>query len=1208
MAPGAQPAFGSAAPRTHVVRWSPPRAAHITPQAACKARYAMVQSVMKSCEDRLQGAVAELVSAALLGGEHAEVLAGTPFLDRAVVYEVVYELHLVSGSLLLTLMPVITQQLRVEDAAERFAATKLLGDLFASKAAKLGVAHAVQFQEWCARCLDAEDEIRAYMCTAGAAVAIAHDELAERVCEHVGPRLQDSAVEARLAAAKAVADIATAKLSLVSAQLLSALGDRAADKRADVRREAITGLAQVFATAVTPLWEQHDDYSEQLPALLGTADIAAPLARSRADDMGAALVAAAGRTPEAVGTDVQCTRALRALEKLATTPAEVREIAAKLWWVPDVVLRSYAHTEPEVKQRVIQLLDRILLPERLSPLARARGAAQLYASMCMEARSAFALIVKERAALQRQLRAWLARVQHLRAGSSSAEAMAGLTSDAELLAASRSIVAGLPAGGVASTAQARAELWNELAAVKDRRIFLRVELLANPRARACDLADKRQDFLQRLGSKSAVSEVARALWRRAAMTTVSVDDVPALALLMGSSARAAQEHGFVCDGAGGGFVALAELCSTLATHCPELWQGVGGAQDSEDEAHRPAGALLCAAALARLASSAHPSTAAAGWMLLPVALPVLPGAAQARMRAAAQAACCGGMRGSARVAKLAAKFVASTATAAEQERTVQALLSCAALDKLLGKPELAATPADAALEGQLQSCARRAGAGPAAVAALAGLAGLAHGAPSLVQAQISRQRWNALRNAAVHALEDAPSALKAAVPDTADAGDCVAISPLSSQLDQEEEDKLVQRVSFQAAVAIQAARVFVNLARGLLEEEPAAGVPAAQRAMEVLMAAQRAAMGSERGGWAPADAEAVRVGTARSLVKLLAGHSKGLSVAGGFGTQAAVLQALARAQGADTSPAVRMSTLNITLKAARKGRWPAPLLCLLAIAGADAVREVRDAARAGLRVILPLYRAQFKAAKVRAAAAGQAVGAAAPRLMPEYALVTLVWALAHLPSMPPASAWQDVADGPALTEAFRFQVSAFSVLLQEVMEGAAGQHSITPVLLALLQRIRECVDATRPNATHTAVLAAVAQQLVQSRIKRDHELVPYTGPLALPNTLFVPAASQGEGQGSAAAAAADNVSRRLQSPGRAGTKLRASSPGALSGGRGSQHSKASPARVPPALRGATSSPAVASTAQAGAARAISNSPGAKRALAGHKRARGAAVS
>lgn len=1171
----------------------------------------MVQSVMKSCEDRLQGAVAELVSAALLGGEHAEMLAGTPFLDRAVVYEVVYELHLVSGSLLLTLMPVITQQLRVEDAAERFAATKLLGDLFASRAAKLGVAHAVQFQEWCARCLDAEDEIRAYMCTAGAAVAIAHDELAERVCEHVGPRLQDGAVEARLAATKAVADIATAKLSLVSAQLLSALGDRAADKRADVRREAITGLAQVFATAVTPLWEQHDDYSEQMPALLGTADIAAPQDSARADGMGAALMAAASRTPEAVHTDVQCTRALRALEQLATTSSEVREIAGKLWWVPDVVLRSYAHTEPEVKQRVIQLLDRILLPERLSPLARARGVAQLYASMCMEARSAFALIVKERAVLQRQLRAWLARVQHLRAGSSSAEAMAGLTSDAELLAASRSIVAGLPAGGVASTAQARAELWNELAVVKDRRIYLRVELLANPRARAGDLADKRQDFLQRLGSKSAVSEVARALWRRAAMTTVSVDDMPALALLIGSSARAAQEHGFVSDGAGGGFVALAELCSTLATYCPELWQGVGGTQNGENEVQRPAGALLGAAALTRLASTAHPSTAAAGWMLLPVALPVLPSTVQARMRAAAQASCGGGVRGSARVAKLAAKFVASAATAPEQEQTVKALLSCAALDKLLGEPAPPGAGAGAAEAGglvaELQTCARRAGAGPAAVAALAGLAGLAHGAPSLVQAQVSRQQWSALRKAAVHAMDAVPPALKATVPDTADAGDCVTISPLSSQLDQEEEDKLVQRVSFQAAVAIQAARVFVNLARGMLEDEPAAGVPAAQRAMEVLMTAQRAAMSSERGGWSIADAEAVRVGTARGLVKLLAGHSKGLSVAGGFGTQAAVLQALARAQGADTSPAVRMSTLNIMLKAARKGRWPAPLLCLLAIAGADAVREVRDAARAGLRVILPLYRAQFKAAKVRAAAAGQQVGAAAPRLMPEYALVTLVWALAHLPSMPPASAWQDVADGPALTEAFRFQVSAFNVLLQEVMDGAAGQHSITPVLLALLQRIRDCVDATRPSATHTAVLAAVAQQLVQSRIKRDHELVPYTGPLALPNTLFVPAASQGEGQGSAAAAAADNVSRRLQSPGRAGTKIRTSSPGALSGGRGSHHSRTSPSRVPPALRGATHSPAVASNTQAGVAQA-SSGPGVKRVLAGQKRARGATVS
>ena len=1165
----------------------------------------MVQSVMKSCEDRLQGAVAELVSAALLGGEHAEVLAGTPFLDRAVVYEVVYELHLVSGSLLLTLMPVITQQLRVEDAAERLAATKLLGDLFASRAAKLGVAHAVQFQEWCARCLDAEDEIRAYMCTAGAAVAIAHDELAERVCEHVGPRLQDGAVEARLAATKAVADIATAKLSQVSAQLLSALGDRAADKRADVRREAITGLAQVFATAVTPLWEQHDDYSEQMPALLGTADIAAAQDRARADSMGAALMAAASRTPDAVHTDVQCTRALRALEKLASTPAEVREIAGKLWWVPDVVLRSYAHTEPEVKQRVIQLLDRILLPERLSPLARARGVAQLYASMCMEARSAFALIVKERAVLQRQLRAWLARVQHLRAGSTSADAMAGLTSDPELLAASRSIVAGLPAGGVASTAQARAELWNELAVVKDRRIYLRVELLANPRARAGDLADKRQDFLQRLGSKSAVSEVARALWRRAAMTTVSVDDMPALALLIGSSARAAQEHGFVCDGAGGGFVALAELCSTLAAHCPELWQGVGGMQDGENEAQRPAGALLGAAALARLASTAHPSTAAAGWALLPVALPVLPSTVQARMRAAAQAACGGGVRGSARVAKLAAKFVASTGTVSEQEQTAKALLSCAALEKLLEEPEAAGVGAAEAggLVAELQTCARRAGAGPAAVAALAGLAGLAHGASSLVQAHVSRQQWSALRKAAVHAMDAVPPALRAIVPDTADAGDCVTISPLSSQLDQEEEDKLVQRVSFQAAVAIQAARVFVNLARGMLEDEPAAGVPAAQRAMEVLMSAQRAAMSSERGGWSVADAEAVRVGTARGLVKLLAGHSKGLSVAGGFGTQAAVLQALARAQGADASPAVRMSTLNITLKAARKGRWPAPLLCLLAIAGADAVREVRDAARAGLRVILPLYRAQFKAAKVRAAAAGQQVGAAAPRLMPEYALVTLVWALAHLPSMPPASAWQDIADGPALTEAFRFQVSAFNVLLQEVMDGAAGQHSITPVLLALLQRIRDCVDATRPSATHTAVLAAVAQQLVQSRIKRDHELVPYAGPLALPNTLFVPAASQG----SAAAAAADNVSRRLQSPGRAGTKLRTSSPGALSGGRGSHHSRASPSRVPPALRGATNSPAVASTTQAGAAQAASGA-GVKRVLAGQKRARGAAVS
>ena len=165
-------------------------------------------------------------------------------------HELVLELAAVHPDLLLSAMPMLQQELRVEAADSRAAMVALVGRMFAARGGELLLhRHGPLWHEFVGRAVDADVAVRAAVAAGLGAVLGAHGRLA---AVHTTANAQlvglctDDSPRVRLAGLEAVCAVAEQGGAALEPATVAAVLERLKDRRPQVRSAAATKLAAIF--------------------------------------------------------------------------------------------------------------------------------------------------------------------------------------------------------------------------------------------------------------------------------------------------------------------------------------------------------------------------------------------------------------------------------------------------------------------------------------------------------------------------------------------------------------------------------------------------------------------------------------------------------------------------------------------------------------------------------------------------------------------------------------------------------------------------------------------------------------------------------------------------------------------------------------------------------------------------------------------------
>ena len=525
--------------------------------------------------------------------------------DNMDVYRIVYELHRVAPSLLTTVLGTVSSGLSSTDTQQRSCVTKLLGRLLAASP-DLGKQYAACYRDWWQRSHDVEPSIRQQVVTYAIRFLQAcnnnnsSNEHSENIAEAhqvlIDKLTQDPIKVVRLAAIHQVCDLAYNQTggNTVSPQLLRAVGTRIKSKDAQERKDALTGLAQVYwkmymQRKLQDIHQAGDDCPlEKLVTALPEIHWKKSISRSRRS-----------RSIRQRRDSFEWHIEEDDDDGLAVDPDD--ELYG---WIPRRVLEAFYYTDqadPEMRSRVIQVWDDVLLgselssKKKLSPTARAVGLVLLIASLrppgahpLLDSSNTSAAyhylenMMQTRSTLQQTVSQYIdarAKVRDLPSGTEEA-----LVADARAVELLESIST-MTAPQVGKSAADVLELFH---GARDKHIFRILATICDPthstkaRMRALDELPKRTKSLS-----DDVSSWVKNLVRRCAMgSTLNAevvghcvllaqecfreDDIPSCAAFLSCVKTACEAFPPLCSSAET-FTTLTELFSeTLAVEDPEL--------------------------------------------------------------------------------------------------------------------------------------------------------------------------------------------------------------------------------------------------------------------------------------------------------------------------------------------------------------------------------------------------------------------------------------------------------------------------------------------------------------------------------------------------------------------------------------------------------------------------------------------------------------
>jgi hypothetical protein len=523
------------------------------------------------------------------------------YLNRAIL-----EVAVVCSSALLHILPVLATEFGNELSTARQAAIRTVGQIFAlpvlvqatgssgtaSDSAAgggkipLGKAYDAYMAAFLQRFRDKEPLIRRDMCILGGEVLRAHPQaLGAALAGGIEGRLADPHDDVRLQAVMSACDAAVTAFAAVPVSMLEAVAGRVSDRRFEIRKEAITGLTQAFATHMPPLWTRIADHEAGLARAAQASFLAertAAAAKGAKKGAEAAALSRQSLVPLSYTAPFLLPPAAGG-KKEASLGAGFRPSAAdfatvmKLRVVPDRLVSCYSeHAEQEMRSRALQLIDSIALPEALSEGVRMRGLLAFYASLGSQGKRGFHAMLADRKAVQTAVQEFLSARQELReaqrvaAKSSLALGAAGtihsafaasrkaaaasasklgdasdfdpssVDNSATEAAASAQVTAAIEAakGRLARSLEALAEKSGQKAkaavalhtlahGVADARVFKLLRVLCDASMSSVDIFAARDDLLARLkalGSQSVTTAAAGSANKASAAKGASKDD------------------------------------------------------------------------------------------------------------------------------------------------------------------------------------------------------------------------------------------------------------------------------------------------------------------------------------------------------------------------------------------------------------------------------------------------------------------------------------------------------------------------------------------------------------------------------------------------------------------------------------------------------------------------------------------------------------
>lgn len=999
--------------------------------------YRLAQELLRRTGESLQDQLAHLFNSILVDAAAPGPLTGSGTTTSALqehVYALIYEVHKAQPSLLLHVLPTVCLQLQVDEVATRAEAVALLGRLFASSHADYGHAYVATFRDFLGRFRDASKEIRLQMVQVGAIVWQRKPELSALLEPEFIGRLSDPDADVRRLVVNEVCDLAvSAGIARASDECLRQVGERVKDKKVVLRKETMTGLSQVYATHLSACWSLGDNNDN--------------------DNDSDAL----------------------------TRHGVPSAVAKKLAWVPDLVLKCFAYPQQELKLRVVQLLDDILLPKAACEAARAKGLLYLFHSLDATSKEALRRILSERAKCLELCRDFVAAKKRHRQLLRGRVGVAAL-SDSDVADATEKLFAGLsPLFPEVSTLR---KLLEQLGAWKDQSVFKHLERLCDYSASVEDIRSARDQLVKCVGSKSPLGDFMKTgLCRKLNLLTLNHACVRTfLRFFVQNKARAAKENRDIAE--------LLVLVSKLmpALFAPfikneleavllvddavdaEKDENDDKSDDDDDEIDSEKDQRVVEGILGVLANyseywkkqqvdldlsddSVPTADCSAPSTVLLKQLETFcwnssVGDGSSRVSPAQSAA-------EVHVAKLAAVSLANFAGASKD--------TSALIQKLCAKKRLS-SPSSPGVAATLQSL----------LVFTKRCSSMWTTKPSLVTslwATLHEQFLDTAGNSA----EPLPKSRKRALT----------------------QAKL-------ADIRCLALRVLVNIVLHcrVASEETSEWETRSQQVVELLFDLLR----SDGRTWTSNADVAVkyRVAASSSLLRLMRDTrvERLLSVSQwhllGF-----VLQ--------DSSEDVRASFLQKLTSHLTKHAVPHPhkYVSYLVLAASESSAVLKKRARSLLSVAVQRMRRMFEVSLAR----GSGDGASA-LMVPEYALPYTIHLLAHHPDFPRATAQRSTSSGSHASllhdPAWSSQLQYLGFFLDGLVPSTASTEADNVAfLLQLLAKLAECDDAFDPSSPNAYPLVASAAVLVKKKIRNPASLRPFPGKIYLPKQLFVAGSAHG---------------------------------------------------------------------------------------------------
>ncbi|KAF1322448.1 hypothetical protein FI667_g11173, partial [Globisporangium splendens] len=983
--------------------------------------YHMAQEVIRRSSDQLQSHLSHFFNSILVDAPSGLTAQKSSDLKEH-VYTLIYEVHKINPSLLLYVLPNVCMQLQVDEVATRSEAIALMGRLFASSHADYGHQYMKNFRDFLGRFRDVSKEIRLQMVQVCAIIWQRKADLGSLIEKEFILRLSDPDWEVRRLVVNELCDLAANNLEVVSEECLRQTGERMKDKKVILRKETMTGLSQVYAAHISRHWSPEDGHEEE-------------------DEL-----------------------------KHHNVPTVNSK---KLGWVPDFVLKCFAYPQQELRLRVVQLLDDILLPKAASEVIRAKGLLFIFQALDPASKEALRRILSERAkCLQSCQEFILAKKQQRRLSKglpSGLNSSAGLDSAKERLFNALSPL-------FPETTNLR-KLLEQLSVWKDQTVFKHMESLCAFSKTQEEIRASRDRLIKSVGSKTPLGEFLKNLCRKWNLLTLNQATVSTfLYFFIQNGTVFAKENRDIV-----------ELLTMVSKITPEVFspfikeefesillakQDEDETEDDEDE------------------SEDDDSDDKKDWRVIEGVLGVLANYSEYWKK---QQSCVGGELDKA------------------DDNEIPSPMLSKQLEVYCWSPSAGSTSKQtsvlSAIEVHVSKLAAR---------SIANFYGMTKQTSALIQKLSSKKRLASPESPwALPTLQSLLVFTKLCGRDLA--RNTVLVSTLWSSLlegfvnDDGTTHPAAQRKNNKSKVTpaklvenrCSAIKVAVNLLLHCQVDYESTEVKSRiQQVTSLLFDLLR----SDGRKWTsnPGLAAKYRATAASSLLKLMRNRKiEGSVSVSEWHVLGFVVQ--------DSSEEVRGCFINKLTSHLMKHAVPHPhkYLSYLALAASEPSMALKKKARSLLMTAVERMRRMFEASMARAGSDG--VSAEAESLMvPEYSLPYVIHLLAHHPDFPKEAAESSVTLNVSIfhNPVWSEQLLHLSFFLDGLVSGNAAQADNIAFLLQILTKMSECDDVTSPQSTHIYPLIDTATLLLKKKIKNQSNLKTFPGRIYLPKQLYAKGGSK----------------------------------------------------------------------------------------------------